>query len=93
MRVAVYPGTFDPITLGHKNVVERGLAVFDKIVVACNAGTERKRPFFPLDDRQDMLKTVFAWAVRVAIATFDGFFAYYMPDQNYRLFLRRIRTF
>ena len=50
MKVAIYPGSFDPITLGHMDIIDRGCGLFDKIVVAV-AQSEGKRPLFSLDER------------------------------------------
>ena len=75
MNVAVYPGSFDPITNGHVDIVRRATSVFDRIVVAVLANP-RKTPLFPVDDRIDLISQALAAAGigddRVDIAAFDG---------------------
>ncbi len=70
-RLAVYPGTFDPITLGHVDVVRRGLAAFDRIVVAV-AERADKGPRFPLDERVAMARETFEAEPRVEVRPFSG---------------------
>ncbi len=70
--VAVYPGTFDPITNGHVDIIERSLAVFDKVVVAI-ATNPRKAPLFSLDERIDFLRQALGpHGDRVGFEAFDG---------------------
>ncbi|MFM2105526.1 MAG: pantetheine-phosphate adenylyltransferase [Chloroflexota bacterium] len=76
MRSAVYPGSFDPVTLGHLDVVERATAVFDRLVVAVLANP-RKQPLLPLEERLGLLRAALAGlpperAARVEVASFDG---------------------
>ena len=76
MRSAVYPGSFDPVTLGHLDVVERATGVFDRLVVAVLANP-RKQPLLPLDERLALLRAALAGlpadrAARVEVASFDG---------------------
>ena len=58
MKVAIYPGSFDPITLGHMDIIDRGCGLFDKIVVAV-AQSEGKRPLFSLDERVRLVKQIY----------------------------------
>lgn len=75
MRTAVYPGSFDPITNGHVDVIERAARVFDRVVVAV-LGNPRKTPMLPVDERVAVIREVVAanpeLAGRVEVATFDG---------------------
>lgn len=75
MKVALYPGSFDPVTNGHLDVIERALAVFDEIVVAVLANP-RKSPLLPAETRVAVLREAIAEADlpadRVRVATFDG---------------------
>ena len=57
--IAIYPGTFDPVTLGHIDICERGLKMFDRVVIGV-ADSLAKQPFFDIAERRDMLETVFA---------------------------------
>ena len=60
---AMYPGTFDPITLGHEDLVRRAVKVFDRVVVAIAADTGSKAPMFDLDERVELAKSALAWQV------------------------------
>ena len=75
MRVGVYPGTFDPITNGHVDIIRRAASVFERIVVAVLANP-RKTPLFPVDERIELIRTALADAGigtdRVDVASFDG---------------------
>jgi pantetheine-phosphate adenylyltransferase len=69
MKVAIYPGSFDPITLGHMDIIERGCGLFDKIVVAV-AQSEGKRPLFSLDERVRLVKQIYKDNERVEVLGF-----------------------
>ena len=92
MKVAVYPGTFDPVTLGHVNIVKRGLSVFDRVVVACNEASVNKKTLFTLDERFKMLKRVFENENRLDLDTFDGLLVNYLESKDCYTILRGIRT-
>lgn len=90
-RCAVYPGTFDPITLGHVDVVNRGLKMFDKVVigVAENIG---KGPMFDLDTRLDMVRATFADEPRVEVVAFTGLLVNLAHEQSAHAILRGLRA-
>ena len=69
MKVAIYPGSFDPITLGHMDIIDRGCGLFDKIVVAV-AQSEDKRPLFSLDERVRLVKQIYKDNERVEVLGF-----------------------
>ena len=69
MKVAIYPGSFDPITLGHMDIIDRGSGLFDKIVVAV-AQSEGKRPLFSLDERVRLVKQIYKDNERVEVLGF-----------------------
>ena len=69
MKVAIYPGSFDPITLGHMDIIDRGCGLFDKIVVAV-AQSEGKRPLFSLDERVRLVKQIYKENERVEVLGF-----------------------
>ena len=71
MRIAVYPGSFDPLTNGHVDIIRRGARLFDRIVVAILVN-DRKTPTFTTEERVALLREVFADEPAVAIDTFDG---------------------
>ncbi len=91
MKTAVYPGTFDPISLGHVDVVQRGLKLFDRIVigVATNPG---KQPCFTHGDRLAMVKESFAEHANVEVAGFDGLLVEFARAQGACAILRGLRA-
>ncbi|PYV14407.1 MAG: pantetheine-phosphate adenylyltransferase, partial [Acidobacteria bacterium] len=68
---AVYPGTFDPVTNGHIDLIERSAALFDDLIVAILKNTD-KQPFFTLEERVEMLEAVLAGRPNVSVTTFGG---------------------
>ena len=70
-KVAVYPGSFDPITRGHESIIRRALLLFDQVIVAIgeNGG---KNPFFPLERRLSWLEEIFRDEPRIRISTYNG---------------------
>lgn len=70
-RIAVFPGSFDPVTVGHVNIVERALPLFDQVVVAIGVNTTKKY-MFPLEQRLAWLKTTFAGEPKVTPIVFEG---------------------
>ena len=70
-RVAIYPGTFDPLTNGHANIIRRGLRMFDNIIVAVAADTG-KSPLFSLEERVAMAEKVFAKEPNISVEPFQG---------------------
>jgi len=71
IRVAFYPGSFDPITNGHVNIVQRGLKTFDRVIVAL-AQNVAKKSLFTLEERQAMIRAVFEGVDNVEVMVFDG---------------------
>jgi pantetheine-phosphate adenylyltransferase len=69
MRVAIYPGSFDPITYGHMDIIERGCGLFDKVVVAI-AKSESKNPMFTLEDRINLANTIYEDNEKVEVVGF-----------------------
>ena len=69
MRVAIYPGSFDPITYGHMDIIERGCGLFDKVVVAI-AKSESKNPMFSLEDRINLANTIYEDNEKVEVVGF-----------------------
>ena len=69
MKVAIYPGSFDPITLGHMDIIDRGCGLFDKIIVAV-AQSESKKPLFSLDERVRLVKQIYKENTNVEVMGF-----------------------
>lgn len=90
-RIAVYPGTYDPVTKGHIDICERALKVFDHLVIGV-ADSPSKVPFFDLDERFDMLQTVFAGNERISIKSFSGLLINFARDCGAEVILRGLRA-
>ena len=71
MKIAVYPGSFDPITNGHLDIIRRGSKVFDKIIVAVLINVEKKH-LFDIDERVELIKKVTSDIENVEVVSFDG---------------------
>ncbi len=91
MRTAIYPGTFDPITLGHVDVVRRGLRLFDRVVVGV-AANPNKQPVFSLDERLAMVCEVFGDESRIEVVGFSGLLVDLAHEQQACSILRGLRA-
>ena len=89
--IAIYPGSFDPLTNGHLDLIERGSKIFDELVVAILRNPE-KEPLFTIDERRDMLKEMTARFANVRVDTFDGLLVDYAVRQKASAVLRGIRA-
>jgi cytidyltransferase-like protein len=90
-HIAVYPGTFDPVTLGHIDLVERSLGIFDELIIAI-AANPKKAPLFPLAERIDLFKTVTKKYKHVVIEGFDGLLVDYVKRKNAAAIIRGLRA-
>lgn len=91
MKQAIYPGSFDPLTNGHLNIVERGLQVFDRLVVAI-ATNPSKTPMYSVEDRRAMLEEATGHDVRVEIDSFEGLLVDYCAKREINIVLRGLRA-
>jgi pantetheine-phosphate adenylyltransferase len=91
MSVAVYPGSFDPITNGHVDVIRRGTKVFDRLVVAV-ADNPAKHALFTKDERTEMIRDVTKGFKNVEVDSFDGLVVDYVHRKKAGIILRGIRT-
>lgn len=89
--IAVYPGSFDPLTMGHVNIIERGLGVFDRIVVAI-AHNISKKTLFTEAERLEHLRMQFGANPRVTVDSFEGLLVSYAERVGANAVLRGIRT-
>lgn len=89
--VAIYPGTFDPLTLGHEDLVRRASRLFQEVVVAV-ADSRSKRPFFTLEERVAMARELLAPYANVRVEGFDGLLMDFLRRQNARIILRGLRA-
>lgn len=91
MDKAIYPGTFDPITRGHEDLVRRASRLFDQVVVAI-AQSSGKEPFFSLDERVKMAREVLTDCPNVEVMVFSGLLMGFLQQQNARVILRGLRA-
>lgn len=92
MRTVVYPGSFNPITYGHSNLVERALLLFDHVIVAIGTAVD-KDPETELADRIDLCKQALAcFGSNVSVEGFNGLLVNYVRAKNTRFILRGLRT-
>lgn len=91
MKIAVFPGSFDPITTGHTDLVERALPLFDKIIVAVGINNS-KRYLFSLEQRLEWLQQVFAHEPKVEVGHFENLTAHYCQRIGARYLLRGLRN-
>jgi len=90
MKTAVYPGTFDPVTNGHIDVIDRALKMFDKIVVAVTDNPD-KRPLFTIEERKEMLREVLK-GKKVEIDSFSGLLVNYLREKKVNVTIRGLRA-
>lgn len=90
-KVAVYPGSFDPITYGHLDIIDRALKIFDSIVVAV-ASNSSKNALFPIDERLSLIRAVLGNNARVKVDTFDGLLVDYVLTQQSTVIIRGLRA-
>src|SRR3989338_7198750 len=90
-RLAIYPGSFDPVTSGHVDIVDRGLTIFDEIIVLI-AHSSAKKVLFSLEERGEMLREVFREKPRVKIDNWDGLLVDYARIHKARAILRGLRA-
>ena len=90
-RVAIYAGTFDPLTRGHEDLVRRAVNLFDHVIVGI-AASLAKRPFFTLEERVDMAKEVLAPYPNAEVCSFDGLLMDFLHDRGAKVILRGLRA-
>ncbi|SHE27398.1 pantetheine-phosphate adenylyltransferase [Alkalibacter saccharofermentans] len=91
MRIAVYPGSFDPMTKGHLDIIERGSKMFDKLVVAILVNSS-KTPCFTTLERMEMIEESVKHLDNVQVEHFEGLLVHYMEKNNYKYVLRGLRA-
>lgn len=91
MRKCVFAGTFDPPTLGHKQIVEECLRLFDEVVVAIMVNP-KKTPYFTLSQREEMLALDFGNEPRVRVVAFEGTVVELLQKENTKIYVRGIRN-
>ena len=89
--LAVYPGSFDPLTNGHVDIIDRGARLFDRIIVAILLNAE-KSPLFTMDERVEITRSVFKTHSNVEVDTFDGLLVDYVERRDAQVIVRGLRA-
>tara|TARA_B110000483_G_scaffold238675_2_gene315730 strand:- start:508 stop:981 length:474 start_codon:yes stop_codon:yes gene_type:complete len=92
MKIAVYPGTFNPITNGHMDLAERAAGLFDKIIVAVVAQNQQKSNALPLEQRLQLTKKVLGHLENVEVRPFDSLITQFVKECGANIILRGLRT-
>ena len=90
-KIAIYPGTFDPITLGHIDIIERSSRLFSKVIVTI-AINPSKKPLFNVEERMEMIKDAIAPLDNVSVAKFDGLIVDFAKEVNAKVIIRGLRA-
>lgn len=91
MKKAVFPGSFDPITLGHCEIIERGLTFFDQIILAIGINADKKY-MFTLEERKHFLEKTFENEPRIIVKTYEGLTVDFCKKENASFILRGLRN-
>ncbi|EZH72797.1 phosphopantetheine adenylyltransferase [Aquimarina atlantica] len=91
MRRAVFPGSFDPITLGHYDIIERGLTLFDEVILAIGVNSEKKY-MFSLEERKQFIEEAFKNEPKIKVMTYKGLTIDFCKQQNADFILRGLRN-
>ncbi|MCX6130984.1 MAG: pantetheine-phosphate adenylyltransferase [Proteobacteria bacterium] len=91
MRLAIFPGSFDPFTIGHQQIVEQSLQLFDQVIIAIGISAS-KVPLLELNLRLDALRETFASEARVQIMSFNGLVISFAKQQGARFLIRGLRS-
>ena len=91
MRKAIFPGSFDPITLGHKDIIERSTSLFDEIIIAVGSNSE-KNYMFPLTQRIKFIADTFKEKKNISVKSFDGLTTEFCKKYNVDLIIRGLRN-
>ena len=90
-RIAIFPGSFDPITLGHVDIIQRALPLFDKIIISVGSNSEKKY-FFNLEKRIQWIKKVFIKNPKIEVKSYNKLTVEFAKDSNARFLVRGLRN-
>ena len=93
MKTAVYPGSFDPFTNGHLDVVERALGIFDRLIVAVLANPEKRSPLFTVDERVEMITESLDMDDRVQVESFTGLTVDFARSRGAQTLVKGLRAY
>ena len=91
LKKAAFPGTFDPFTNGHKDIVEKSLKIFDEVVIAIGINVLKKK-MFPLDKRIEWIESVFRNTAAVTVKTYEGLTIDFCTQNDCKFIIRGLRT-
>jgi len=91
MKRAIFPGSFDPITLGHYDIIERGVTLFDEVIVAIGVNAEKKY-MFSLEERKKFIEDSFKHEPKVTVVTYKGLTVDFCQKHNVEFILRGLRN-
>ena len=90
-KIAVYPGSFDPVTFGHLDIINRALKIFDEVIIAV-ATNEKKMPMFTVEERVGLINSVMCGNDRAKVDTFDGLLVDYVRSCKAQAIIRGLRA-
>ncbi|MCH3882510.1 MULTISPECIES: pantetheine-phosphate adenylyltransferase [Tenacibaculum] len=91
MKRAIFPGSFDPITLGHVDIIERGITLFDELIIAIGINADKKY-MFSLEERKKFIEETFKDQPKVKVVTYSGLTVNFCAEQNAQFILRGLRN-
>ena len=92
MSIAICPGSFDPMTLGHLNIVRRTSRIFERVVVLVMVNANKRSPMFTIDERVDMIKRIVSPFPNVSVETYDGLLAEYAKRYGEAVIVKGLRA-
>ena len=90
-RIAIFPGSFDPITIGHVDIIQRALPLFDKIIISVGSNSEKKY-FFNLEKRIQWIKKIFIKNPKIEVKSYNKLTVEFAKDSNARFLIRGLRN-
>ncbi len=91
MKRAIFPGSFDPITLGHLDIIERGITLFDELIIAIGVNSDKKY-MFPLEKRKQFIEETFKNEPKIKVVTYEGMTINFCKKMNAQFILRGLRN-
>ncbi|GIM47543.1 phosphopantetheine adenylyltransferase [Collibacillus ludicampi] len=91
MTIAVYPGSFDPVTFGHLDIVERGARIFDKVIIAVMVNPH-KNPLFSVEERKELIRRAVEHIPNVEVDSFPGLLVNYVQKKNASVIIKGLRA-
>src|SRR5260370_17381756 len=92
-KIAVYPGSFDPFTNGHLDVVDRALGIFDKLIVAVAANPEKRQPLFTVEERLELIRASLNGRDRAEVASYTGLTVEYARSRGASTLVKGLRAY